>query len=183
MANLLLQPVEYKVERTALGVWRSHLSENGAYFTEFRSHAEWLGLPLVNYTRGVNPETGRLKTAKGWLAVGRLAFGGLAVGQASCGLIGIGQASFGLFFAFAQAAAGYYALGQLAVAWGFALGQFGLAQVVIAQLGIGEWVLAQAGYGLHVWTPEYQDPAAVEFFRTLLSRFSAPLPLGPMGPE
>jgi len=183
MKNLLFEPVEYKIEQTALGVWRSHLSEQGRYFTEFRSHAELLGLPLIHHTRGINPETGRRKVAKGWLAVGRLAYGGIAIGQASCGLIGIGQASFGLLFAFAQAAVGYYALGQLAIAGGFALGQLGLGQVVIAQFGVGEWVLAQAGFGFHLWTTEQQDPAAVEFFRSLLSRFFLAFAPAPLGPE
>ena len=59
MKNLLLQPVEFKVERTAWGSWRRHLSEEGRYFAEFRSHAELLGWPLLHYTHGVNPQTGR----------------------------------------------------------------------------------------------------------------------------
>jgi hypothetical protein len=167
MNNLLLEPVRYQVERTAAGVWRRHLSASGAYFAEFRSHAEVLGWPLLHHTRGIDPETGRRRVARGVIAVGRLAVGGVAIGQASFGLIGIGQATGGLLFGCGQLAVGYLALGQLAIAWEMAVGQLALAQVAIGQLGIGERVLAQAGFGSQVWSMERTDPAALAYFQGL----------------
>ena len=170
MKNLLLEPVEYKVEHTALGVWRRYLYPNGQRFAEYRSHSDLLGLPLVHYTSGICPETGRRITAKGVLAVGRLAMGGLAIGHASVGLIAVGQAGLGLLFGLGQAAAGYYAVGQLALGWEAALGQLAAANVVVAQLGMGDWVFAQIGIGQHVWDQGNADPEAVAYFHGLWDR-------------
>ncbi len=167
MKNQLLEPVEYKIERTALGVWRRFLYPNGQHFSEFRSHANLLGLHLVHYTSGICPETGHRITAKGVLAIGRLAVGGLAIGHASAGLIAVGQAGLGLLFGLGQAATGYYALGQLALAWDFAIGQAAMAEVVVAQIGLGDWVLAQIGIGEHVWDQSAADPRAVAYFQEL----------------
>ena len=170
MKNLLLEPVEYQVESTALGVWRRFLYPNGQRFAEFRSHQDLLGLPLVHYTSGICPETGRRVTAKGVLAVGRLAVGGLAIGHASAGLIAVGQAGLGLLFGLGQAAAGFYAVGQLALGWDAALGQLAAADVVVAQLGMGDMVFAQVGVGTNVWDQGTADPEAVAYFQGLWDR-------------
>ena len=168
--NMLLEKVEYQVERTTLGTWRRHLSENGAYFAEFRTHDDVLGLPLIHYTRGICPDTGRRITAKGVIAVGRLAVGGVAIGHASMGLIAIGQGAIGLLFGLGQAATGMLAVGQLALATSFGLGQLATGEVVIGQLAWGEYVLAQLGYGEHVWSQERADPEATAFFHDLVIR-------------
>jgi hypothetical protein len=115
-------------------------------FREYRSKATFLGLPLVHYASGFDPETGSGKTAVGWLAVGSggaiggvafaggWAMGGVAVaGGGAVGLFGMagGMALGGLVLAggmaagAAFAAAGGFALsGWLAVAGGYALGPF-----------------------------------------------------------
>ena len=93
MKNLLLENVDYKIETTNFGVWRRFLYPPGAYFGEFKSHATFFGLPLLHYTRGKCPETGKRVIAKGIVAAGRLAMGILAIGQASFGVIAIGQQS------------------------------------------------------------------------------------------
>ena len=167
MKNLLLQPVEYKIEKTAWGIWRRHLSEKGSYFAEFTSHAELLGLPLLHYTRGINPQTGRRKTARGVIAVGRVAVGGIACGQAAFGLCAIGQAGFGVLFGLGQACSGLYAVGQLALGVGFGAGQLATGYTAIGQLAIGEYVLAQLGIGTYLWTPGESDPEAVAHFTLL----------------
>ena len=40
---------------------------------EYRSKAEFLGLPLVHVAQGIDPETGRPRVARGIIAVGNLA--------------------------------------------------------------------------------------------------------------
>lgn len=55
--------------------WRRYVYPNGTHFGELRSHRTILGLPLMHYTSGRCPETGRRIVAKGILAVGRLAVG------------------------------------------------------------------------------------------------------------
>jgi tRNA A-37 threonylcarbamoyl transferase component Bud32 len=48
-------------------------------FREYRSKQAFLGLPLVHVVGGLDPLTGRPKTAKGWLAIGDArAIGGIA---------------------------------------------------------------------------------------------------------
>ena len=172
MKNLLLENVEYKVEKTGLGTWRSYMYPAGEYFSEFRSHKVLFGLPLIHYTRGKCPETGKRIVAKGIIAVGRLSTGIVAIGHASFGLIAIGQLALGLLFGLGQASSGMFALGQLAIGFYFGLGQIATGMTAIAQIGIGKYVLAQIGIGKYVWTQKTADPEAVEYFRSLLEKLT-----------
>lgn len=167
MTNLLNEPHDYQITETRLGVWRRYLYPTGELFAEFRSHGTFLGLPWLHYTRGRSPETGARVTARGVLAVGRVAVGIIAVGQAAFGALAIGQVGAGAFLGLGQASAGWIAVGQVALGLGYGLGQLATGAVVIAQLGFGGRVLAQLGWGDAVWSPERQDPEAVEYFRAL----------------
>lgn len=167
MRNLLLEEVEFQVRHTRRGVWRRFVYPSGEYFAEFRSHASIGGLPLIHYTRGRNPETGRRVVAKGVLAVGRLALGVVAIGHASAGVVAVGQASAGLLLGLGQGTAGLLALGQIALGLELGIGQIATGETAVAQLGIGHYVLAQVGWGEHLWTPERADPEAVAHFRGL----------------
>src|SRR4030067_98430 len=137
MKNLLLENVDYKIESTRFGVWRRFLYPTGAYFAEFKSHATFWGLPLLHYTHGKCPETGKRIIAKGVLAVGRLAMGVLAIGHASFGLIAIGQLGLGLLLGLGQGATGLYAIGQVAGGLLFGLGQIATGEIAIGQIGLG----------------------------------------------
>lgn len=130
------------METTNFGVWRRFVYPNGAYFAEFKLHAIFFGLPLLYYTCGKCPETGRWVVAKGVIAVGRLAMGIVAIGQASFGIIAIGQAGLGLLLG----------LGQAAISLMFGLGQLATGEIAIGQLAYGKYVLAQIGYGDYVWS-------------------------------
>lgn len=170
MNNLLLESVEYKINQTQLGTWRRYLSPTGAYFAEFKSKKSLFGLPLIHYTRGICPETGRRKTAKGIISIGRIAVGIVALGQASFGIIAIGQLAIGLLFGFGQGATGIFALGQLAVGLLFGAGQIATGVVAIGQMAFGKYVLAQVGVGEYVWSQKITDPAAVDFFKSSLNK-------------
>jgi len=167
MQNLLLEKVEYKVDETTHGIWRRYVYPNGEYFAEFRSHAQVFGMPFVHYTRGKCPETGRRIIAKGFIAVGRIALGVIALGQASAGIIAFGQASVALLLCLAQAGGAIVAVGQLAVGVLFGLGQVATGMTAIGQIALGGHVLAQVGFGEHLWTPERADPEAVKYFQDL----------------
>src|SRR5688572_21599592 len=91
--NLLLRNVEYKIDETASGVWRRYMYPTGELFEEYISNRRLFGLPLLHYTRGRCPETGKRIVAKGFFAIGRLAVGVVALGHASVGLVAIGQLS------------------------------------------------------------------------------------------
>lgn len=174
MANLLLEKVDYKIEQNRRGVWRRYLYPNGQYFAEFKTHRTLFGLPVYHYTSGICPETGRRVTAKGIIAIGRVAMGGLAIGQAAFGIVAIGQLGLGLLFGLGQASSGVIAIGQLAIGVLFGLGQFATGLVAIGQFAMGQYVLAQFGMGDYVWMKDSADPRAVEFFKSLPKRITAP---------
>lgn len=169
MKNLLLEAVEYKITETPFGAWRRFVYPNGDLFEEFIAYKILMGLPLLHYTRGKCPETGKRIVAKGVIAIGRLAVGGLAIGHASAGLIAIGQLAIGVFFGLGQASTGIYAVGQLAIAYLFGIGQLATGITAIGQFGLGKYVLAQFGIGEYVWDMRGAAPEATEYFRALVS--------------
>lgn len=158
---------DHSIEEGSFGSWRRYVYPGGAAYSEFRSHAEILGFPLVHVTKGVCPETGRRTTAKGFIAVGRKAVGIIALGQLALGIVAVGQACAGLI-AIGQAAGGYLTLCQVGFGWRFCIGQLVAGEVAIGQIAIGRTVLAQIGAGNDVWSPERADPEAVAFFKGLL---------------
>jgi len=141
MENLLLERVEYQTETTHFGTWRRYLYPTGVYFAEFKSHSTFLGLPLVHYTCGICPETGKRIVAKGVIGIGRLATGILAIGQASFGVVAVGQLGLGLLLGLGQGSTGWIAIGQLAIGLYFGLGQMATGSIAIGQLGLGKYVL------------------------------------------
>ena len=85
--NLLLDAIEYQIDETPSGTWWRFMYPDGQLFEEYVSHRRWFGLPLVHYTRGKCPETGKRIVAKGVVAVGRLAVGVVAIGLMAVGLM------------------------------------------------------------------------------------------------
>jgi len=121
---------------------------------QWRSQAEILGWPLVHVAIGRDKQTGKLLAAKGVIAIG----------QFGIGLITIAQFGIGFLFAFGQFTGGLLAIGQVALGVYFGLGQFATGATVIGQVAIGKYVLAQIGFGEHVWSTKTKDPQAVEYF-------------------
>jgi hypothetical protein len=169
LENVLLRPIEYKVVETSFGVWKRFMSVDGKAYAEFTSHRRVMGLPLVHYTAGRCPETGRRKVARGIIAVGRISVGVVAIGQAAFGLVAIGQLALGLMLGLGQATTGALALGQTAAGVVVA-GQITAGAVAVGQCAAGYYVLAQAGAGVHVLDAKHRDPAAVSFFHSLAGR-------------
>ena len=158
---------EYRTKRTRWGVSRRFVYPTGSRFTEFHTHAKILGIPLIHYTRGVCPDTGRRIMARGVIAIGRVAVGLVAMGQVAVGLLAVGQLALGLAFCLGQAAIGFVAAGQLAISPVLAVGQVAVAYAAIGQAGFGEYVLAQVGHGPHLWTQRVTEPGAEAFFTQL----------------
>ncbi len=167
MGNILLEEAEYKIEKTKLGTWRRYGYSSGASFHEFKSHATWMNLPLLHYTCGKNPQTGRRVIAKGVIAVGRLALGIVAIGHVAVGLFAVGQLAVGLALGLGQLSYGLTAVGQAAIAVFFGLGQLATGYIAIGQFAMGTYVLAQGGIGEFVLSVKRADPQALEFFKAL----------------
>ncbi len=165
--NLLLSEPEYKITRTRFGARREYLYPDGRLFSEYRSRVRLGSWPLVHITRGRCPSTGRRITARGVIAIGRIAVGGVALGQAAFGLAAFGQLSFGLVAVGQAAFAAGFALGQLGVA-PVVVAQFGAGVLVVAQLGFGRYVLAQRGFGQFVYSVKRRDREVVGLLRALL---------------
>jgi hypothetical protein len=164
MPNTFLEKIEYKIENTVMGTWMRYGYVNGTSFHEFKSHAEWLGMPLIHY--GKNPETGKRVVAKGVIAIGRIACGIIAIGQVSIGLLAIGQLAIGFLFGLGQLSTGLAAVGQAAIGVYFGLGQLATGQVAIGQFAYGKYVLAQFGLGENVLSITRRDESAFEFFKS-----------------
>lgn len=168
--NMLLADIEYLVEETSWGTWRRFVYPDGSRFAEYTSWRTWGRMPLVHYTYGRCPETGKRITAYGVIAVGRFAYGMLAIGQIAMGLVAIGQLSIGMLFGLGQAALGSVCVGQLALTILFGVGQFTVGHVAIGQFAYGHYVLAQLGLGEHVIDTQAVDPKAHDFFLRLIGK-------------
>ena len=166
MINTLLEKPEYKIVKTRLGTWRSFGYVDGTSFHEFKSDATWMGLPLIHYTYGRSPETGRRVCAKGVIAIGRLACGIIAIGHASIGIVAVGQLAIGLLFGLGQLSTGIAAVAQMALGVYFGLGQFTTGYIAIGQFAYGKYVLAQFGFGEFVLSMTQRDREAIDFFKT-----------------
>ena len=130
------KPVKYEITETANGTWKKYQHEGcGGSFKEYRSHAEWFGLPLIHYVSGADPETKKMATAKGIIAVGQRASGVIAVGQFANGYLSVGQFCTGRIAAVGQFVAAPLGLGQFSIAV-LSMGQAGLAGWGIFQMGV-----------------------------------------------
>ncbi|MCC2670858.1 MAG: hypothetical protein K0Q72_3329 [Armatimonadetes bacterium] len=126
---------------------------------EWKSKQSIGGWPVVHVAFG-RDEHGKLRVAKGVVAVGQFAIGGITFAQFGVGAV----------FALGQFVAAPIAIGQLGLGVLFGLGQLSTGYVAIGQFALGVWVRAMAGFGAHVWSMAERAPEAVEFFRRWLGR-------------
>jgi len=128
------------------------------YGYEYKSPQTLFGLPLVHIAQGLDPQTGRLRVARGIIAVGNVAFGLVALGGVAFGGVAVGGLAVGVL-ALGGMAAGFAALGGMAFALWLALG--GMA--ISLQYAIGGLALAPHALGGNV-----QDPELLRWFERLL---------------
>lgn len=130
---------------------------------EWKSRAQILGWPLLHIAFGRNKKTGKLMAARGIIAVG----------QFGVGLITIAQFGIGFLFGFGQFVGAPMAVGQIALGIYFGLGQFSTGVTAVGQFAFGKYVLAQAGFGEHIWSLKIKDPVAIEYFKDLRHSLNA----------
>ncbi len=127
-----------------------------SYGFEWKSARTLWGYPLVHIAVGRN-ERGRLRVAKGIIAIG----------QFGIGLITVAQFGIGLLFGFGQFIIGFTALAQFAGAVALGIGQFASGYVAVGQMVLAYYGLAQVGLGKFLWTAGKlgrKDPEAIQFF-------------------
>jgi hypothetical protein len=124
---------------------------------EYRSRAEFLGLPLIHVAQGIDPATRRKRIAKGIIAIGDIAVGFIAIGGVAIGGLCLGGVALGVA-----------SLGGAAVGLYLALGGFAGGYAAVGGLAIGYYATGGMALGPHPIGPGVKDPEAVEFFRNLL---------------
>ena len=130
---------------------------------EYRSSTTLFGWPLVHVATGVDPATGRKRTAKGIIAMGNaprgiIAFGDVAVGVVACGIFGYG------LFSVSVVAVGLVALGSVSVGLVLAIGGVAVAPVALGGAACGYYATGALAWGRHALGPGVYDPVADRFF-------------------
>lgn len=122
---------------------------------DWKSAATIMGYPLVHVAWG-RDEAGRLRVARGIVAVGQFAIG----------IITVAQFGVGVAFGLGQFMIGIVAIGQVGLAALFGAGQFATGYVAIGQCVLGYYGIAQLGLARFLWSPGSHDPEAVRYFVT-----------------
>ena len=126
---------------------------------EYRSQREFFGWPLLHVAKGINPETGLPRVAKGVVAVGNIsigliacggfAVGGLAFGGMSLGVLALGGMAAGVAAFGGIAVALHLAVGGMALSLGYAIGGLALAPHTISGAGADPEFVKQ----IEAWWP------------------------------
>jgi hypothetical protein len=137
---------------------------------EYRTKTTLFGWPLLHVAIGVNPATGRKRSARAIIAVGTaprgiIAFGDEAVGVIACGIFGYGVVSFSVI------AVGIFACGSVAVGLVIAMGGMAFAPLAMGGLAFGWFANGAMAWGKHVLAPNAYDPVADKFFNAYALKF------------
>lgn len=109
---------------------------------EWSSAATWMGAPLVHIAFGMD-SAGKVRTARGIVAIGQRAVGLIAVGVVAAGGLAIGVAAVGFVSCGVVAVALLAACGVNAIApWAFGVVAFGYTVGGLAPIG---WKFMAAG--------------------------------------
>ena len=165
------QAAELRTELEAVAGVASRLSPEVSrkLSYEYRSKATLFGWPLLHVAMGVDPGSGRKRSAKGIIALGSrprgvIAFGDVAVGVIACGIFGYGVVSISVV------AVGVVALGSVAVGLALAMGGMAIAPIAIGGAVFGYYANGAIAWGKHAISPAVYDPLAEKFFSPLAAK-------------
>jgi len=127
------------------------------YCFEYVSKRMLFGLPLVHIIMGpaLDPASGKLRVAKGIVAIGGIAMGWIALGGVAMGLITFGGVGLGLLAA----------LGGLAISGGFAAGGCAIGAIAVGGFAVGYYAVGGGAFGVHAVGSNVQDPAFMELLQ------------------
>jgi hypothetical protein len=132
----------------------------GAFYCfEYKSQKTFFGLPLLHIVLGpaVDPASGKLRVAKGIIAIGGIAVGWLAVGGFAAGLIAFGGVGLGLLAAF----------GGVGISLGLAIGGLAIGTIAIGGCAVGYYAIGGGAFGVHALGANAQDPAVKDFLKSI----------------
>jgi hypothetical protein len=146
-----------RLERQNQRFGATHGHNMYGYGYEYKSKKMVFGIPLVHLAYGFNPETGRMRVAKGFFAAGNIAIGVFAFGGIAFGGVAFGGVSIAL------AAIGGVALGIL-----MGLGGMATGCIAFGGMAIGYYAVGGMAVGVHALGGNTQDPALLEKLRHYL---------------
>jgi hypothetical protein len=132
----------------------------GAFYCfEYKYKKTFFGLPLLHIVLGpaVDPASGKLRVAKGIIAIGGIAVGWLAVGGFAAGLIAFGGVGLGLLAAF----------GGVGISLGLAIGGLAIGTIAIGGCAVGYYAIGGGAFGVHALGANAQDPAVKDFLKSI----------------
>ena len=123
-----------------------HLRQAMGY--EYKSKTKLFGLPLVHVAHGMDPATGKVRVARGFVAVGARARGVFAFGGNAIGFFAFGGAAIGVF-AVGGFGLGLCTLSGFSVALLFSSGGLALGGIAFGGLAVGYYAMGGLGFGVH----------------------------------
>jgi predicted Ser/Thr protein kinase len=138
---------------------------------EYRSKATLFGWPWLHVVTGVDPTTGRKRSARGIIALGTaprgvFAFGDVAVGVIACGIFGYGVISISIV------AVGIVALGSVAAGLLLAMGGIAIGPIANGGAVLGYYACGALAWGKHAIGPGVYDPLADKFFNPATAKLT-----------
>jgi len=115
---------------------------------DYKSKTKLFGLPLVNVAHGVDPATGKIRVARGFVAIGGRARGVFALGGEAIGVFAVGGAAIGVF-AIGGFGIGLCALSGVAVGLILASGGLAVGGIAVGGMAVGYYALGGMGFGVH----------------------------------
>lgn len=133
-------------------------NQRGLFCYEYKSKRSLFGLPLVHIVTGpaIDPTTGKLRIAKGIIAIGGIAVGWLVIGGTAFGLIALGGVGMGLLAAF----------GGVGISLGLAMGGLAVGGIAVGGCAVGYYAIGGGAFGIHALGSNAQDPQLTEFLNS-----------------
>jgi hypothetical protein len=153
--QLVADPRESPCPESAHGTLEEGCPKHSLSGFEWKTRAGLFHVPLICISYGRDLQ-GKIRVARGFLAIGQIAVGGIAIGPFAVGIMSIGLISIGVL------AVGVGAFGLL-----LGVGQIACGVLAIGQVVVGLYGLGQTGWAKYLWSPARTDMEAVSMFYTI----------------
>jgi len=130
---------------------------------EWKSSFTICGFPLIHIAYGRNAQ-GKLRVAKGVIAIGQFAIG----------LIAIAQFGVGFLFGFGEFMLALSAFAQVAITPTIGIGQLATGYLALGQIALGYYALGYYALGIYSWGVNHRDLEALTLFARFLPFLRAP---------
>ena len=148
---------------------------------EYRSQAEFLGLPLIHIATGIDLETGKMRVARGIIAIGNVAVGVFALGGFAAGVFPLGGLALGVV-SLGGVAAGLLSFGGCAIGVFLGVGGVAVGYAAIGGAAAGYYAMGGDAAGKFVIDANQQNPEAIAFFTKWFGQWIIPPGMRPPGP-